>query len=346
MRRGTRAPATASTGTAATAGDADISTGIVDPALTAGPNSAAISSLVEDERSLDDVDAADNQEASQHDQSEEIDGGGGAPPNKKRKTAGAAHSGRAVANLTPEQLSKKREHDKLAQRNIRERTRTRIDELERLVEQLRSDNGGDGQHEELERVRRERDGLAEENREMKRRIEWMFRIMRPFLDLGASGDANGESDGDERVRDSSSSSMGLIELSGALGPSRNAALDSASAPTAQSLAFPRSANGAQGLAAPTPGGSELPSTPGWRMVGTVSAAQGAIGNVPRALAPDTQQSIVGLSSSIYRLTDSEQQALHSMLDGVSKQKDCGGYEQRENFAHTSRTFQPFGKPGE
>ncbi len=51
--------------------------------------------------------------------------------NKRRKTAGS--SSRGVANLTPEQLEKKRANDREAQRAIRERTKNTIGQLETKI---------------------------------------------------------------------------------------------------------------------------------------------------------------------------------------------------------------------
>ena len=51
--------------------------------------------------------------------------------NKKRRTAGS--SSRGVANLTPDQLAKKRANDREAQRAIRERTKNTIEQLERKI---------------------------------------------------------------------------------------------------------------------------------------------------------------------------------------------------------------------
>jgi hypothetical protein len=50
---------------------------------------------------------------------------------KKRRTAGS--SSRGVANLTPDQLAKKRANDREAQRAIRERTKNQIENLERRI---------------------------------------------------------------------------------------------------------------------------------------------------------------------------------------------------------------------
>jgi hypothetical protein len=52
---------------------------------------------------------------------------------KKRRTTGSSSSSRGVANLTPDQLAKKRANDREAQRAIRERTKNQIENLERRI---------------------------------------------------------------------------------------------------------------------------------------------------------------------------------------------------------------------
>ncbi|KAK1754575.1 BZIP transcription factor [Echria macrotheca] len=60
---------------------------------------------------------------------------GGGSASKKRKTAPGS---RGVANLTPEQLAKKRANDREAQRAIRERQRLRTEHLEQEIRELKS----------------------------------------------------------------------------------------------------------------------------------------------------------------------------------------------------------------
>lgn len=85
--------------------------------------------------------------------------------NKKRRASGQPGS-RGVANLTPEQLAKKRANDREAQRAIRERTKSTIDTLERRISELESQQP----FQELQRVKQERDRALAECEELRRRL--------------------------------------------------------------------------------------------------------------------------------------------------------------------------------
>ncbi|KXT07758.1 hypothetical protein AC579_7072 [Pseudocercospora musae] len=84
---------------------------------------------------------------------------------RKRRATGAPGS-RGVANLTPEQLAKKRANDREAQRAIRERTRNTIDGLERRIRELESQQP----FQDLQRVVQERDQALAECEELRRRL--------------------------------------------------------------------------------------------------------------------------------------------------------------------------------
>ncbi|KAF2154849.1 hypothetical protein K461DRAFT_266205 [Myriangium duriaei CBS 260.36] len=90
------------------------------------------------------------------------------PPNpRKRRADGSSVSARGVANLTPEQLAKKRANDRDAQRAIRERTRANIENLERRIKELE----GQQPFQELQSVVRSRDAVIAENEELKKRLQ-------------------------------------------------------------------------------------------------------------------------------------------------------------------------------
>ncbi|KAL9067690.1 MAG: hypothetical protein Q9157_006729 [Trypethelium eluteriae] len=76
---------------------------------------------------------------------------------KKRKAPGSV-SGRAVSNLTQEQLAKKRANDREAQRAIRERTKNQIELLERRIEELQSQDA----YQELRKVQQQKEVPAYE----------------------------------------------------------------------------------------------------------------------------------------------------------------------------------------
>ncbi|KAG9256379.1 uncharacterized protein F5Z01DRAFT_507633 [Emericellopsis atlantica] len=89
---------------------------------------------------------------------------GDAASKKKKTTAGAGSRG--VANLTPEQLAKKRENDREAQRNIRRRTKEQIETLERQIQELQSQQP----YQELMAMKRAKEAVEKENVEMKARL--------------------------------------------------------------------------------------------------------------------------------------------------------------------------------
>jgi hypothetical protein len=111
---------------------------------------------------------------------------GGPDPNgnessssKKRKTpaGGGSSSSRGVANLTPEQLAKKRANDREAQRAIRERTKNQIETLERKIRDLTSQQP----YQELQHVLRSKEQVEEENRDVRKRLHDVLGIITPVL---------------------------------------------------------------------------------------------------------------------------------------------------------------------
>jgi len=88
------------------------------------------------------------------------------PPNPRKRKADGTSSARGVANLTPEQLAKKRANDREAQRAIRERTRSTIETLEARIRELESQQP----FQDLQNVIRSRDAVVAENEELKRRL--------------------------------------------------------------------------------------------------------------------------------------------------------------------------------
>lgn len=85
---------------------------------------------------------------------------------RKRRASGAPPGSRGVANLTPEQLAKKRANDREAQRAIRERTRNTIESLERRIRELENQEP----FQDLQRVVQERDRALAECEELRRRL--------------------------------------------------------------------------------------------------------------------------------------------------------------------------------
>ncbi|CAJ2511535.1 Uu.00g071600.m01.CDS01 [Anthostomella pinea] len=93
---------------------------------------------------------------------------------KRRRTAPGS---RGVANLTPEQLAKKRANDREAQRAIRERTKTQIETLEKRIHDLTSQQP----YQELQAVIRQKEAVEAENAEIKGRLASIISLIQPIL---------------------------------------------------------------------------------------------------------------------------------------------------------------------
>ena len=118
---------------------------------------------------------ADTPEATPRD-----DGSGDGQPSKKRRTGA---NSRGVANLTPEQLARKRANDREAQRAIRERTKNQIDALNRRIQDLESQQP----YHDLQLVLREKDQVLAELQDVRKRLESIVSIATPALRNGLSG---------------------------------------------------------------------------------------------------------------------------------------------------------------
>ncbi|KAG4444282.1 hypothetical protein IFR05_000257 [Cadophora sp. M221] len=95
--------------------------------------------------------------------------------NKKRRTTGS--SSRGVANLTPDQLAKKRANDREAQRAIRERTKNQIENLELKIRELTSQQP----YQELQHVIRQKEQVEAENVEIKKRLNSVLLLIQPMV---------------------------------------------------------------------------------------------------------------------------------------------------------------------
>ncbi|KAF1834707.1 hypothetical protein BDW02DRAFT_549847 [Decorospora gaudefroyi] len=108
------------------------------------------------------------------------DGSGDGQPNKKRRTGANA---RGVANLTPEQLARKRANDREAQRAIRERTKNQIDRLNQRIRELESQQP----YNDLQVVLREKETLHAENADIRKRLESVLAILQPIVRATTGG---------------------------------------------------------------------------------------------------------------------------------------------------------------
>ena len=97
-------------------------------------------------------------------------------PNKKRRSSNTGGS-RGVANLTPEQLAKKRANDREAQRAIRERTKGQIETLERKIQELTSQQP----YQELQHAIRQKELVEAENEEIKKRLASALSLLQPII---------------------------------------------------------------------------------------------------------------------------------------------------------------------
>ena len=102
------------------------------------------------------------------------DGSADGHSNKKRRTG---PNSRGVANLTPEQLARKRANDREAQRAIRERTKNQIDRLNQRIRDLESQQP----YNDLQVVLREKDAVLAENADIKKRLESVLSIIQPIV---------------------------------------------------------------------------------------------------------------------------------------------------------------------
>ncbi|KAK7398152.1 hypothetical protein QQX98_012477 [Neonectria punicea] len=105
------------------------------------------------------------------------DSAGGNPRKKKKMGPGS----RGVANLTPEQLAKKRANDREAQRAIRERTKNQIETLERRIQELTSQQP----YQELQAILRAKEAVEQENADIKRRLAGIVAMLQPLIGQAA-----------------------------------------------------------------------------------------------------------------------------------------------------------------
>lgn len=99
---------------------------------------------------------------------------------KKRKTIPGS---RGVANLTPEQLAKKRANDREAQRAIRERQRLKLEQYEREIRELKSQQP----YQELQVAIRQKEAAEAELAEVKQCLAAIMAMVQPVLAGTGSG---------------------------------------------------------------------------------------------------------------------------------------------------------------
>ena len=101
----------------------------------------------------------------------------GTCPEAKRRRTGPSTSSRGVANLTPDQLAKKRANDREAQRAIRLRTKNQIEKLQSTIDNLTSQQP----YQELQNVLRQKELVEAENADIKKRLASVLALIHPIL---------------------------------------------------------------------------------------------------------------------------------------------------------------------
>lgn len=107
-----------------------------------------------------------------------LDGDSGPTSTAGRKRKLNNPSARGVANLTPEQLEKKRANDRQAQRAIRERNKTHIDALEQQVRDLSSQKP----ILDLQTALRQNEALRGENNELRQALRNIVGTAQPLIE--------------------------------------------------------------------------------------------------------------------------------------------------------------------
>lgn len=107
-------------------------------------------------------------------------GNNGTGTNKRKRVGG--NSARGVANLTPQQLERKRANDREAQRAIRERTKQQIDRLNDKIRELESAQP----YRDLQAVITQKEAVEAENVDIKRQLAQFINIFRTYIP-GAQG---------------------------------------------------------------------------------------------------------------------------------------------------------------
>lgn len=101
--------------------------------------------------------------------------GTGTGQNKRKRPVG--NSARGVANLTPQQLERKRANDREAQRAIRERTKQQIDHLNEKIRELESAQP----YRDLQAVISQKEAVQAENDEIKRQLAQFINVFRAYI---------------------------------------------------------------------------------------------------------------------------------------------------------------------
>lgn len=117
--------------------------------------------------------------------------------NSKKRRASGVPGSRGVANLTPDQLAKKRANDREAQRAIRERTRDRIERLEQRIKELESQQP----FQELQKALAERDRALAECDALRKKLADVASVLEPHQPQQSQPNLHGTSDSSEQFTD-------------------------------------------------------------------------------------------------------------------------------------------------
>jgi regulator of replication initiation timing len=138
------------------------------------PKDVAYSPLPHSQTSLDRQDSPNPSRATSIDADGLLDNGSTTAGRKRKMNS---MSSRGVANLTPDQLAKKRANDRQAQRAIRERTKGHIEALEQQVRDLSSQKP----FLDLQAALRQNEAIRVENSELRQGLQAAMDIIQPLL---------------------------------------------------------------------------------------------------------------------------------------------------------------------
>ena len=117
-------------------------------------------------------------------------------------------SSRGVANLTPDQLAKKRANDREAQRAIRERTKNQIETLEQRIQELTSQQP----YQDLQSIRQQKDAIQAENEEIKSNLASALHTLQSCIGATAAGNTRNLIPGEEGASIDISCSSPIVEI--------------------------------------------------------------------------------------------------------------------------------------
>ncbi|KAK6825141.1 hypothetical protein PG987_012635 [Apiospora arundinis] len=223
-----------------------------------------------------------------------------APDDQRAKKRKPGPGSRGVANLTPEQLAKKRANDREAQRAIRERTKNQIEALEKKIRDLTSQQP----YQELQAVIRAKEEVEAENADLKNRMASIVSLIQPVLRTPQDGS-------------SSSYSAPPVQpfINAQAAPTTQAHLSAPATSTPPSTASPTSAEQSWQASGVHSAGSSVQASPNFAQVKLIGQQR-------------TQALELGAGEQLrldFLLDSSSAQKLNRMQTGVNGAQDSPAY---------------------